>query len=150
VSTIDQNPQLQLDALAAAGCKRVFKDVSSGARESRPQLDRALDHLRPGDTLVVWKLDRLGRTMRQLIDLSRHLEEREIAFRSLTEAIDTSSAGGRVYFHIMGALAEFERDRLVERTKAGLAAARARGRNGGRPSLVTADKLAAAKGSRQV
>lgn len=136
VSTIDQNPQLQLDALEKAGCARVFVDRASGARTDRPQLATALDYLRREDTLCVWRLDRLGRSLPHLIEIATTLTDRGIALRSLTEQIDTASAGGRLIFHIFGALAEFERSLISERTLAGLAAARAQGRIGGRPPVV--------------
>src|SRR5437016_8667716 len=110
VSTADQNPDLQLDALRTAGCYRIFADTASGALDERPQLAKILDHLRSGDTLVVWKLDRLGRTLRHLIDTVAELERRHIGFRSIQENIDTTSPGGKLIFHIFGALAEFERN----------------------------------------
>jgi DNA invertase Pin-like site-specific DNA recombinase len=132
VSTEDQTLNLQLDALKAAGCRRIFRDVASGNKPDRSGLAQALDHLREGDTLVVWRLDRLGRTLKQLIELITTFDERGIGFRSLTEQIDTTSSGGRLVFHIFGALAEFERTLIRERTQAGLAAARARGKTGGR------------------
>ena len=145
VSTIEQNTDLQRDALAGAGCVRVFVDTASGAIQTRPELERCLDHLRPGDTLVVWRLDRLGRSLRHLIDSIAVLDQRGIGFRSLTENVDTTSPGGRLVFHLFGALAEFERDLIRERTQAGLVAARARGRNGGRPAVMTAQKLSVAR-----
>ncbi|MGH2869190.1 MAG: recombinase family protein [Solirubrobacteraceae bacterium] len=145
VSRLDQRPTLQLDALQAAGCARVFSDRASGAVADRPELGRALDHLRAGDTLVVWKLDRLGRSLRHLIDTIRLLEDRGIGFRSLQESIDTTTPGGRLIFHMFGALAEFERDLIRERTTAGLVAARARGRHGGRPRLITPEKTKIAR-----
>ncbi len=145
VSTLEQTAQLQADALTQAGCYRVFTDVESGAKADRPQLAALLDQLRPGDTLVVWRLDRLGRSLRHLIDTLTDLDARGVGFRSLTESIDTTTAGGRLVFHIFGALAEFERDLVRTRTTAGLAAARARGRRGGRPPKMTADKIAAAR-----
>jgi DNA invertase Pin-like site-specific DNA recombinase len=145
VSTLDQQPALQLDALGAAGCSRVFCDQASGATDERPELVRMLDHLRPGDTLVVWKLDRLGRSLRHLIETARTLEARGVGFRSVTEGIDTTTPGGRLVFHIFGALAEFERDLIRERTRAGLEAARARGRRGGRPVAMTAEKTVIAR-----
>lgn len=145
VSTEDQNPDLQVDALNEAGCLRVFVDRASGAIESRRELERALDHLRAGDTLVVWRLDRLGRSLRHLIDTIRQLEEHGVGFKSLQEAIDTSTPSGRLVFHVFGALGEFERDLIRERTRAGLAAARARGKKGGRPTVMTAEKLAVAR-----
>jgi DNA invertase Pin-like site-specific DNA recombinase len=145
VSTDQQNLALQLDALGQAGCKRVFKDTGSGSLKHRPQLDACLDYVRDGDTLVVWRLDRLGRGLKHLIDAIEQLHEREIGFRSLTEQIDTTTAGGMLQFHIFGALAQFEREIIRERTRAGLAAARARGRLGGRPSVITDEKLTAAR-----
>jgi DNA invertase Pin-like site-specific DNA recombinase len=148
VSTEEQNLDLQLDALDAAGCKRVFRDVSSGSLKHRPQLDACLDYLRTGDTLVVCRLDRLGRGLKHLIESIDGLHAREVGFRSLTEAIDTTTPAGRLQFHIFGALAEFEREITRERTRAGLVAARASGRLGGRPSSVTAEKLVAAEAMR--
>src|SRR5579871_1339957 len=148
VSTDDQTHDLQLDALKKAGCARIFTDTMSGAKDARPGLREALDHLRPGDVLVVWRLDRLGRTLKYLIELMNHFSEREIGFQSLTEQIDTTTPGGKLIFHIFGALAEFERDLIRERTQAGLKAARARGRKGGRPralALNTPDKIALAR-----
>ena len=145
VSSQDQNPDLQLDALRAAGCKRIFVEKASGAQRERPELGAALDYMRSGDTLVVWKLDRLARSMKQLIETVEGMEVRGIGLRSLTEAIDTTTAGGKLIFHIFGALAEFERAIIRERTRAGLEAARARGRQGGRPPKLTPQDLAAAK-----
>ncbi|MCA1699560.1 MAG: recombinase family protein [Actinobacteria bacterium] len=145
VSSAEQNAELQADALAAAGCWRVFTDSASGALDRRPELDRLLEQLRPGDTLVVWRLDRLGRSLRHLLDVVTDLSERGVGFRSLTESIDTTTSGGRLIFHVFGALAEFEREIIRERTQAGLAAARARGRKGGRPALMTPDKVKAAR-----
>ena len=145
ISTAEQDPALQLDALHAAGCARVFSDRASGAVAERPELARALDHLRAGDTLVVWKLDRLGRSLRHLIDTVRSLEDRGIGFCSLHESIDTTTPAGRLIFHVFGALAEFERDLIRERTEAGLAAARARGRRGGRPAVMTVEKASVAR-----
>lgn len=145
VSTADQKPQLQLDALALAGCGRIFVEKASGAQRERPELKAALGFMREGDTLVVWKLDRLARSLRQLIETVEALEARGIGFRSLTEALDTTTAGGRLVFQIFGALAEFERQVIRERTRAGLAAARARGRKGGRPPALDARDLAAAR-----
>jgi len=136
VSTRDQCYQAQLDALREAGCKKIFEEKLSGAQRDRPQLQAALDYVRPGDTLVVWKLDRLARSLKQLIETVEMLSEREIGLRSLTEAIDTTSPGGLLVFHVFGALAEFERSIIRERTTAGLAAARARGRVGGRPKAL--------------
>jgi DNA invertase Pin-like site-specific DNA recombinase len=142
VSTDDQSLALQLDALKQAG--RVFRDVGSGSLSHRPELDACFQFLTAGDTLVVWRLDRLGRGLKHLIDAIEDLHDREIGFRSLTEQIDTTTSAGRLQFHIFGALAEFEREIIRERTRAGLAAARARGRISGSPNPVTAEKLAAA------
>jgi DNA invertase Pin-like site-specific DNA recombinase len=145
VSTADQNLDLQHDALAGAGCEKVFEDKASGARDHRPGLAAALSHCRPGDVLVVYKLDRLGRTMRGLVELVADLAQREIEFRSLSDGIDTTTTMGRFTFHLLGAIAEMERDLIRERTNAGLAAARARGRKGGRKAVLTAKKLEAAR-----
>ena len=145
VSTTDQNPELQIDALKAVGCQRVFTDKASGSLQSRPQLDRMLDHLREGDVVVVWRLDRLGRSMKHLIELIDVLEARGVGFRSLTENIDTTTTGGKLIFHIFGALADFEKELIRERTHAGLAAARARGRVGGRPAKMTPEKVKVAR-----
>jgi DNA invertase Pin-like site-specific DNA recombinase len=145
VSTLDQNPALQTDALYAAGCERIFTEKASGAQRDRPELAAAIDYLRAGDTLVVWKLDRLARSMRQLIETLEDLQSRKIELRSLTENIDTATAGGRLVFHIFASLAEFERGVIRERTSAGLQAARERGRKGGRPPALTAKDIAAAK-----
>ena len=140
VSTLQQDEALQRDALEVAGCERIFVDKASGKLESRPALDALLDQARPGDTVVVWRLDRLGRSLRHLLETVADLEHRGVAFVSLTENIDTSTPGGKLVFHLFGALAEFERDLIRERTLAGLAAARARGRTGGRPTVWTAEK----------
>ena len=145
VSTFEQNADLQRDALESAGCYRVFTDKASGKLDQRPQLTAVLDQARPGDTLVVWRLDRLGRSLKHLIETIKDLSDRGIAFRSLTEQIDTSTPGGRLIFHVFGALAEFERDLIKERTEAGLSAARARGRHGGRPTVMTPQKVAIAR-----
>jgi DNA invertase Pin-like site-specific DNA recombinase len=145
VSTADQNLDLQHDALAGAGCEKVFEDKASGAREDRPGLRDALSHCRPGDVIVVYKLDRLGRTMRGLVELVADLAQRKIEFRSLSDGIDTTTTMGRFTFHLLGAIAEMERDLIRERTNAGLAAARARGRKGGRKAVLTAKKLDAAR-----
>ncbi|HKK22747.1 MAG TPA: recombinase family protein [Pseudohaliea sp.] len=145
VSTRDQTPSLQRDALTAAGCARIFEETASGGQRERPQLTAALDYLRPGDTLAVWKLDRLARSLKQLIETVEALGARDIGFRSLTEAIDTNTAGGRLVFHIFASLAEFERSVIRERTRAGLDAAKARGRTGGRPPALDPADLAAAR-----
>ncbi|MCL6547011.1 MAG: recombinase family protein [Bryobacteraceae bacterium] len=147
ISTQDQTSALQMDALRAAGCERVFTEQASGAQRDRPQLKAALDHARDGagDILVVWRLDRLARSLGQLIETVETLERRGVGFRSLTESIDTTSAGGRLVFHLFGAMAEFERGLTRERTRAGLEAARARGRVGGRPAALNAQDLTAAR-----
>jgi DNA invertase Pin-like site-specific DNA recombinase len=144
VSTLDQKPQLQLDALKASGCDKLFVERASGAKEERPQLRAALDYLRAGDTLVVWKLGRLARSMKQLIETVDQLKARGTGFRSLTESIDTTTAAGELFFHIFGALAQFERSIIRERTHAGLKAALARGRKGGRRPKVKPDDIRAA------
>ena len=144
VSTQDQNLALQQDALAAAGCEKTFTDTLSGAKADRPGLSDALSHLRGGDVLVVWKLDRLGRSLKQLIEVAQDLERRGIGLKSLQEQIDTTTPGGKLVFHVFGALAEFERDLVKERTNAGLAAARSRGRVGGRKPVLTGKKAEAA------
>ncbi len=146
VSTDDQNLVLQRDALEHAGCGRIFTDTASGATTERPGLSEALSYLRAHDTLVVWRLDRLGRSLQHLIELVNGLHDREIGMRSLTEQIDTNTSGGKFAFHIFGALAEFERDLIRERTRAGLKAARARGRKGGRPkALATPQRVQVAQ-----
>ncbi len=146
VSTLDQNLSLQLDALAEAGCGKVFEDYASSARADREGLQAALDYVRDGEVLIVWKLDRLGRSLPHLIETVMALSKRGVGFRSLTEAIDTTTPGGRLIFHIFGALGQFERDLIQERTRAGLAAAAARGRRGGRKPVITEDKLKRARG----
>ncbi len=134
VSTFEQNPDLQVDELTAAGCWKVWTDHASGALDRRRQLDEVLEQSRPGDTLVVWRLDRLGRSLRHLIEVVTGLDERGVGFRSLRESIETTTAGGRLVFHLFGAPGQFEREIMRDRTVAGLTAARARGRVGGRPS----------------
>lgn len=138
ISTTDQTTNLQEDALKGAGCERVFADTISGSTTQRPGLDLALNAVRSGDTLVVWKLDRLGRSLRHLVELAGHLREGQVELKSLTEGIDTSTPGGQLFFHLFAALAEFERAIIRERVKAGLQSAAARGRKGGRPSVVSA------------
>jgi DNA invertase Pin-like site-specific DNA recombinase len=146
VSTAEQTLALQEDALRAAGCDKIFTDTLSGSQAERPGLTQALAYLRPGDALAVWRLDRLGRSLKALIEALTTLEGRGIGFRSLTEQLDTTTSGGKLIFHVFGALAEFERELIRERTRAGLAAARARGRRGGRPKkLGTPTKVALAQ-----
>ena len=144
VSTNDQNTTLQRDALERSGCELIFEDKMSGKTADRPGLKKLLQRLSQGDTLVVWKLDRLGRSMRNLVILVEELKQRSVNFRSLTDSIDTSTPMGRFFFHIMGALAEMERELIVERTRAGLAAARAQGRIGGRRPKLTPEQWAQA------
>ena len=141
ISTSEQDMALQFDALATAGCAQVFQDTASGAKADRPGLTAALSYARKGDVLVVWKLDRLGRSLPHLIETVTNLEKRGIGFRSLTEAIDTTTSSGRLIFHIFGALGQFEQDLIRERTRAGLNAAISRGRGGGRKPVMTAEKL---------
>lgn len=145
VSTLDQNPDLQVKALKSAGCKRLFVEKASGAQRDRPELMAAIDYVRGGDTIVVWKLDRMARSLKQLIETVEDLEQRGIGFKSLTEAIDTTTSGGRLVFHIFAALAEFERSVIRERTVAGLAAAKARGARPGRKPSLDANDIEAAK-----
>ncbi|MCY6354819.1 recombinase family protein [Clostridium sp. ZS2-4] len=145
VSTQDQNLELQNDALEKSGCKKIFTDVASGAKTERKGLDEALAYLREGDILVVWKLDRLGRSLKHLIEVVNDLIEKNIGFQSLQEKIDTTTSGGKLIFHIFASLAEFERDIIKERTNAGLKAARARGRVGGRPKVMDSKKISMAK-----
>jgi DNA invertase Pin-like site-specific DNA recombinase len=140
VSTDDQKLSLQQDALQKAGCEEIFEDHLSGAKVSRPGLDSALKMARAGDTLVVWRLDRLGRSLKDLIQLTETLKERSIGLHSLQESINTTSSSGQLVFHLFGALAEFERNLVRERTQAGLTAARARGRTGGRPKALDPNK----------
>src|SRR3990167_7634830 len=136
VSTGDQHLDMQVDALKRLGCDEVFTDIASGVKSQRPGLEKALGYAREGDTIVVWKLDRLGRSIQHLIQTITSLIEKKIAFKSLQENIDTSTSGGKLIFHIFSALAEFERDLIQERTQAGLKAARARGKMGGSPPLL--------------
>jgi DNA invertase Pin-like site-specific DNA recombinase len=145
VSTHEQTLNLQQDALTKAGCSKLFTDTASGAQTERKGLEQALRYIRKGDTLAVWRLDRLGRSLPHLITTMTDLEERDIGFKSLTENIDTTTSGGKLIFHIFGALAEFERNLIRERTQAGLTAARARGRRGGRPHALTARQLSIAR-----
>ena len=147
VSTQDQNADLQIDALKGAGCQRIFVEKASGAQRDRPELKAALDFIRANsdDVLVVWKLDRLARSLRQLIETVESLEKRGVGFESLTERIDTTSAAGRLTFHIFGSMAEFERSINRERTRAALQASRARGRKGGRPPSLSPSDLVHAK-----
>lgn len=145
VSTFDQHLELQEDALTKAGCEKIFRDVASGAIDSHKGLAEAIEFARSGDTLVVWKLDRLGRSLKHLIETVNLLKERGVGLLSLQEKIDTTTSGGKLIFHVFGALAEFERELIRERTNAGLKAARARGRLGGRPPKLTPKQIEMAK-----
>ena len=145
VSTRDQNLDLQLDALKKAGCDKIYEDTISGTKSQRPGLTQALDNLRDGDTLVVWKLDRLGRSVKDLLDFAGGLNKRGIGFVSLTDAIDTTTASGRFFFNVMASLAQMERELMVERTQAGLQAAREQGRVGGRKRIMTEAKIRSAR-----
>jgi DNA invertase Pin-like site-specific DNA recombinase len=145
VSSDEQNLDLQLEAMRQAGCDKIYEDKASGANTERPGLQLALEVLREGDTLVVWKLDRLGRTVKQLVNFVTWFEENGIHLRSLTDSIDTSTPSGRFFFHIMASLSQMERELLLERTRAGLSAARTRGRLGGRKRKMTDQKLLSAK-----
>jgi DNA invertase Pin-like site-specific DNA recombinase len=145
VSTTDQNPALQKEALEKAGCERIYEDTISGTRAERPGLTKALEMLRSGDTLVVWKLDRLGRSVKNLITLVGEINVNGIHFRSLTDSIDTGTPSGRFFFHVMASLAEMERELIIERTRAGLEVARALGRKGGRKRTMTDSKIDSAK-----
>ncbi len=145
ISTSDQNLALQNDALAAAGCEKIFSDVASGAEVAREGLALALNQLRLGDVLVVWRLDRLGRSLKHLIETVTTLQARGVGFKSLNEGIETQTSGGRLVFHLFACLAEFERSVIKERTQAGLVAAKSRGRIGGRPPVLNADDIALAK-----
>ncbi|WGL99803.1 recombinase family protein (plasmid) [Arsenophonus sp. aPb] len=145
VSTEEQNLELQKDSLVKHGCQKIFEDQISGTRANRPGLDKTLEMLRDGDTLVVWKLDRLGRSVKQLVELIDKLQQRGVQFKSLTDSIDTGTSSGRFFFHVMASLAEMERDLIAERTKAGLEAARLRGRKGGRKPKMTESKISSAK-----
>ena len=145
VSTEDQTTRLQTDALKAAGCEKIFEEKASGVSTERPQLTRLLELLRKGDVLVVWRLDRLGRNLPHLIETVQRLVDNKIGFRSLSESLDTTTSGGRFIFNVFGSLAQFERDIISERTRAGLAAARARGRFGGRKPKITPEKLKTAR-----
>ncbi|EDV9208556.1 recombinase family protein [Salmonella enterica subsp. enterica] len=145
VSTQDQNLDLQTEALTRAGCEKIYEDKISGVRAERPGLSRALEILREGDTLVVWKLDRLGRSVKQLVDMVGDLHKQGIQFKSLTDAIDTGTPAGRFFFHVMASLAEMERELIIERTRAGLDAAKQLGRKGGRKPKMTSSKIESAK-----
>ena len=145
VSTRDQNLDLQIADLERIGCDRIYKEAISGTKRDRPELNRALDHLRAGDTLVVWKLDRLGRSVKDLVEMVGELEKRGVHFQSSTDNIDTGTPAGRFFFHVMASLAQMERELLIERTRAGLDAAKAQGRIGGRKRAMTDSKLEAAK-----
>lgn len=145
VSTQDQNLELQTEALRKVGCKKIYEDRVSGSRAERVGLSQAREHLRAGDTLVVWKLDRLGRSVKQLVDLVGELQKDGVQFRSLTDSIDTGTASGWFFFHVMASLAEMERELIIERTRAGLEIARQLGRTGGRKRQMTDSKIKAAK-----
>lgn len=145
VSTLDQNPSHQLDALNEAGCKKIFTEKISGASKQRTQLQEALDYMREGDTLVVWKLSRLARSLTQVISTLKILEEKKIALQVITQNIDTSTPEGRLFFHMNAAFDQFQREIIVENTKAGLKSARKNGRIGGRPKLMSDDKMRTAK-----
>jgi DNA invertase Pin-like site-specific DNA recombinase len=145
VSTQDQNLELQIEALTKAGCKKIFEDKVSGSRAERPGLAKARDVLREGDTLVVWKLDRLGRSVKHLVNLVVELEQQGVQFKSLTDVIDTGTPSGRFFFHVMASLAQMERELTIERTRAGLAVARQLGRKGGRKRQMTESKIRSAK-----
>jgi DNA invertase Pin-like site-specific DNA recombinase len=145
ISTQDQNLKLQIEALKKAGCKKILDDEISGSRADRPGLNKALEILRKGDTLVVWKLDRLGRSVKNLIDMVGNLKKQGIQLKSLTDSIDTNTPSGRFFFHVMASLAEMERELAVERTRAGLAIARQLGRRGGRKRKMTISKVESAK-----
>ena len=145
VSSEDQNAELQIDALNAAGCERVYIEKVSGVKKSRPELEKCLEALRNGDTLIVWRLDRLGRSLKNLVEIVTALNDRGVGFQSLTENIDTTGANGKLMFHMFAAFAEFERDLIRERTLEGLKAARARGRKGGRKPKLTASQIKKAK-----
>ncbi|HHL2713215.1 TPA: recombinase family protein [Yersinia enterocolitica] len=145
VSTQDQNLDLQTEALTRAGCEKIYEDKISGARTERPGLVRTLEMLREGDTLVVWKLDRLGRSVKQLVDMVGELHKQGIQFKSLTDAIDTGTPAGRFFFHVMASLAEMERELIIERTRAGLNVAKRLGRKGGRKPKMTSSKIESAK-----
>lgn len=145
VSTIEQNLDLQKEALKQAGCAKIYEDTMSGLRANRPGLDQAVEHLREGDTFVVWKLDRLGRSVKNLIEFVNRLEKNKVHFKSLTDQIDTSSTMGRFFFHVMASLAQMERELIVERTRAGLNTARLQGRIGGRKRRMTVSKVESAK-----
>ncbi len=145
VSTLDQNLELQTDALSKAGCEKIFTDRASGAKDDRQGLIDAIEFCRAGDSLVVWKLDRLGRSLKHLIETINELHSKKVGFVSVRESIDTTTSGGKLIFHLFGALAEFERELVRERTNAGLASARARGRLGGRPKAMTQRQIQMAK-----
>lgn len=145
VSTLDQNPEMQIDALKAAGCEKIFIEKLSGAKDDRPQLKAALNYMRNDDTLVIWKLSRLARSITQVISTVKDLETRNIGLKALTQKIDTTTPEGRLFFHMTAAFDQFQRELIVENTKAGLKAAKNRGRVGGRPPTLTEDKIKIAR-----
>lgn len=141
ISTSEQNLDLQIQALKEAGCEKIFEEVASGAKDDRPKLKEAIDYARKGDVIVVWKLDRLSRSLKHLIETVNDLEKKEIGFRCITQNLDTTSSSGKLVFHVFGAISEFERALIRERTAAGLKIARARGRLGGRPKVLDQEKI---------
>lgn len=145
VSTLDQNPEMQIDAIKEAGCEKIFIEKLSGAKDDRPQLKAALEYIRNGDTLVIWKLSRLARSITQVINTVKDLESKNIGLKVITQKIDTTTPEGRLFFHMTAAFDQFQRELIVENTKAGLKAARSRGRVGGRPKILTEEKLKTAR-----
>ena len=145
ISTSEQNLDLQIQALKEAGCEKIFEEVASGAKDDRPKLKEAIDYARKGDVIVIWKLDRLSRSLKHLIETVNDLEKREIGFRCTTQQLDTTTPSGKLIFHVFGAISEFERSLIRERTAAGLKVARARGRLGGRPKVLDQEKITIAQ-----
>jgi DNA invertase Pin-like site-specific DNA recombinase len=145
ISTSEQNLELQIQALKEAGCEKIFEEVASGAKDDRPKLKEAIEYARKGDVIVVWKLDRLSRSVKHLIETVNDLEKKEIGFRCVTQQLDTTSPTGKLIFHVFGAISEFERALIRERTAAGLKVARARGRLGGRPKVLDQEKITIAQ-----
>ena len=145
ISTSEQNLELQIQALKEAGCEKIFEEVASGAKDDRPKLKEAIEYARKGDVITVWKLDRLSRSLKHLIETVSDLEKREVGFRCITQNLDTTSSSGKLVFHVFGAISEFERSLIRERTAAGLKVARARGRLGGRPKVLDQEKITIAR-----